>query len=74
MNPAIQLVPVGPITWILPSEKLTPAPGWQAPQVWGMFAGFTVDCGSELFRMLCDPWQLAQLATDTSPMDVPMPW
>ena len=43
--------------------KRVPAPSWHLPQVLGRFFGFTMLLASLEGRMLCTPWQLAQLAT-----------
>ena len=40
-----------------------PASGWHLPQVLPRFALLTVERGSLEGKMLCTPWQLAQLAT-----------
>ncbi len=55
--------PVAVCTCTGPMTKWSPAPAWQFPQVFGRFAAFTVDRGSSERKMLCTPWQEAQLAT-----------
>ena len=55
------------VTWTGPIAKRSPAPGWQAPQVFARFAGCTVERGSLDGRMLWTPWQDAQLATLCEP-------
>ena len=54
--------------------KRVPAPGWHWPQVLGRFLGLMVDFGSDDGRMLCTPWQLAQLATVCDPALAASPW
>src|SRR5689334_5173130 len=54
--------------------KRWPAPGWQRPQVAARFFALTVDFGSAGGRMLCTPWQLAQLATVWEPDCAARPW
>src|ERR1019366_6679133 len=54
--------------------KRVPAPGWHWPQVLGRFLALMVDLGSDDGRMLCTPWQLAQLATVCEPALEARPW
>src|SRR5436190_15268166 len=54
--------------------KREPAPGWHWPQVLGRFFALTVDFASLEGRMLCTPWQLAQLATVCDPLLAARPW
>src|SRR5579864_9629044 len=51
-----------------------PAPGWQRPHVAARFFAWIVERGSDDGRMLCTPWQLAQLATVCEPAFAAMPW
>src|ERR1019366_2160598 len=64
--------PPATCTWLM--AKRVPAPGWHWPQVLARFFGLTVDFGSEDGRMLCTPWQLAQLATVCEPDLAAKPW
>src|ERR1039458_8142685 len=54
--------------------KRVPAPSWHLPQVLGRFFAFTMLLGSLEGRMLCTPWQLAQLATVCEPLLAARPW
>src|SRR5579872_6403621 len=54
--------------------KRVPAPGWHWPQVFGRFLALIIDFGSDDGRMLCTPWQLAQLATVCDPALAASPW
>src|SRR5450759_2264993 len=54
--------------------KRVPAPSWHLPQVLGRFLAFTMLLGSLERRMLCTPWQLAQLATVWEPLLAARPW
>ena len=47
--------------------KRVPAPGWHLPQVAGRFFALIIALASLDGRMLCTPWQLAQLATVCDP-------
>jgi hypothetical protein len=53
--------------------KSLPAPEWQAPQVLARLAGFTVERGSLEGKILCTPWQEAQLATVCEPARLARP-
>ena len=55
-----------------PSPRVTS--GWQAPQVLGRLAAWMREAGLEEGRTSCQPWQLAQLATSTSPDRRARPW
>ena len=57
----------GASTCTLPWINFSVTPGWHWPQVLIRLAWLTVDLGSEDGRMLCAPWQLAQLATTLDP-------
>src|SRR5260370_29898562 len=59
---------------MVPSANRLPAPGWHLPQVAGRFFTLTMDLGSSEGRMLCTPWQLAQLATVCDPPFEARPW
>src|SRR5260370_40342876 len=54
--------------------KRDPGPGWQGPQVLGRFLALIVLLASAEGRMLCTPWQLAQLATVCDPLLAARPW
>ena len=59
-------------TWIDANSTL--ALGWHVPQVFWRLAWFTVDRGSALLKILCTPWQEAQLATFNAPFLLASPW
>src|ERR1035438_2686250 len=64
--------PSATCTWLIANR--VPAPGWHWPQVFGRFLGLIVDLGSDEGRILCTPWQLAQLATVCDPALDASPW
>src|SRR3954454_8793547 len=51
-----------------------PATGWHFPQVVGRFFAFVIAFASLEGRILCTPWQLAQLATVCEPAFAAKPW
>jgi hypothetical protein len=63
-------------TWTLPTANRSFAPGWQpaVPQVFARLAREIRDAGFEDGRMSWTPWQLAQLATSTTPPRAARPW
>jgi hypothetical protein len=56
------------------SAKLSVTPGWHCPQVRTRFCRAIVERGSFDGRILCTPWQLAQLATVCDPLLAAKPW
>src|ERR1035441_10250884 len=66
------LPPSATCTWLI--AKRLPAPWCHLPQVVARFFGLMVERGSADDRMLCTPWQLAQLATVSLPSFAASPW